>query len=124
MIPINCWEYKQCRRHPGGYLSLQQGVCPASTEEEFNGVNHGINGGRICWAISGSFRESEPTCQILENIDNCIECDFFVKVNRCEGISGMFVFHPKELDRTPNAIIEDSFWEIGSSFYSKVFFDE
>jgi len=39
----NCWEFKQCGREPGGLLSDELGVCPASTETRLDGVHGGKN---------------------------------------------------------------------------------
>ena len=44
------------------------GVCPVAIATYANGLNRGMNGGRICWAIDGS-------CD--RKIGSCIHCDFF-----------------------------------------------
>jgi len=31
------------------------GVCPAVVDTSSNGLNGGKNGGRMCWAITGTF---------------------------------------------------------------------
>jgi hypothetical protein len=38
---LNCWEFKKCGREPGGHKVEELGVCPATTDKEFNGVNKG-----------------------------------------------------------------------------------
>ncbi len=49
----NCWEFLKCGRGSGG--KAEHSTCPASTDTSANGLNEGKNGGRICWAISGTF---------------------------------------------------------------------
>ncbi len=51
----NCWQVMDCGREPAGSKVEELGVCPAAIVERANGVNDGLNGGRICWAIAGTF---------------------------------------------------------------------
>ena len=46
----------------------------------YDGLNHGKNGGRFCWAINGTFTEHKP----CSRDDNCYKCPFFSKVEREE----------------------------------------
>jgi hypothetical protein len=55
MPKLNCWEFEKCGRQPGGIKVKELGVCPAATEKRAHGINGGINGGRACWAIAGTF---------------------------------------------------------------------
>lgn len=64
----NCWEFKKCGREPGGTMADELGVCPVSTATYTDGLNRGINGGRICWAIRG---------RLDHGAGRCITCDFF-----------------------------------------------
>jgi hypothetical protein len=85
----NCWEFNKCGREPGGKNVKELGICRASIEIESNGINNGVNGGRICWTINGTL------CNMSSEIDNrkpmyaklasCISCDFFKKVKNEEG---------------------------------------
>ena len=54
MAKQNCWEFKSCGRQPGGAKTAELGLCPAATEPRLNGVNSGRNGGRSCWAMTGT----------------------------------------------------------------------
>jgi len=51
----NCWDVKICGRERGGAKVAEFGVCPATTDSSANGLNGGRNGGRICWAVTGTF---------------------------------------------------------------------
>ncbi len=73
----NCWEYKKCGREPGGNKVAELGTCRAATDTSFNGVNYGINGGRICFAIAGTFSRGEVQGSFARELDSCKECDFY-----------------------------------------------
>ena len=73
----NCWEYMNCGREPGGTNVAELGACPAATDESLNGINFGTNGGRICWALVGTFCVSEVQGAFAKKIDSCTECDFY-----------------------------------------------
>ena len=51
----NCWEIIKCGREPGGDKVDSRGPCPAAIDAISSGVNGGHCGGRVCWAISGTF---------------------------------------------------------------------
>lgn len=40
-------------------MAHELGVCPASVEESFHGLNQGLNAGRICWAVAGTLCSGE-----------------------------------------------------------------
>ena len=44
----------QCGRQSGGEKAEGLGVCPATLEASFDGINVGKNAGRICWAVAGT----------------------------------------------------------------------
>jgi len=85
MKKLNCWEFKQCEREGGGDIFEDIGTCPASTEYCINGVNDGKNGGRACWAISGTLNGGAVQCDCTEELSNCMECDFYKLVKEEEG---------------------------------------
>ena len=79
----NCWEVKKCGRQPGGDQVRSQGICPASTIMAVNGINNGINGGRACWALTGTM--SGPVGKIQGSFartlsTSCYDCAFFEQV--------------------------------------------
>ncbi|MCI5120775.1 MAG: hypothetical protein D3908_06215 [Candidatus Electrothrix sp. AUS4] len=75
---MNCWEFKNCGREPGGINSSELGVCPVSTHNELDGIHSGINGGRCCWifygAVSCSMEESKT---FDEHVATCRTCGFY-----------------------------------------------
>lgn len=84
MTKQNCWEYKKCGREPGGKNVADLGICPASTESLTDGVNHGKNGGRACWAISGTMCGGTVQGTYAAKIGNCLNCGFYQQVQREE----------------------------------------
>lgn len=74
---INCWEYMRCERQPGGNLHDTDGGCPAAIDGMHDGINGGKNGGRFCWAVSGTFCFSEVQGSYAKKIQGCMDCGFF-----------------------------------------------
>jgi len=81
----NCWEFKECGRQPGGENTAELGQCPVVSSFKVHGVNSGINGGRACWAISGTFCGGQVQGTFIEKYKSCANCDFFILVAREEG---------------------------------------
>ena len=82
MTKKNCWEFRDCGRQPGGVNVKKYGLCPASTLTAVNGINGGINGGRTCWALTGTM--SGPTEKVqgifARTISSCYACKFYEQV--------------------------------------------
>ncbi len=84
---INCWEYMNCGRHPGGGKAAELGVCPASIDESYDGINDGDMGGRICWAVAGTCCGNEVQGTYAQKRKSCISCPFYKTVQEQEGTS-------------------------------------
>jgi len=91
LIKQNCWEFLRCGREPGGEKAEKSGICPASVETSVDGLNGGKNGGRICWAISGTFCARVIEGFFAKKQLSCRSCVFFKKVREEEGFIN---FHP------------------------------
>ena len=85
MAKENCWEVKKCGRGTGGAKVAELGVCPAVTDASAEGLNGGKNGGRICWAITGTFCGGKVQGAFAQKQVSCMGCDFFQKVKQEEG---------------------------------------
>ncbi len=86
LIKLNCWEFKKCGREGDADDVFQdEETCPASIAEYTDGVNDGMNGGRACWAIAGTFCRGEIQGVHAKEINNCFNCDFYLLVKRDEG---------------------------------------
>lgn len=82
----NCWEDQNCGRGPGGTNIVALGECPAASSVEHHEVNDGLNAGRYCWRVAGTFCGNQVQGDMASKIMNCIDCDFFKKVKAEEGL--------------------------------------
>ena len=75
-MKVNCWEYKKCGRQPGGPRAMELGVCPAATDTKADGMNGGCNGGRMCWALTGTMCGGQVQGTFAQKLTNCMDCEF------------------------------------------------
>jgi len=94
----NCWEYKECGREPGGFEIEKYGICSASTSVEVDGLNDGKNGGRICWAVAGTFMDGEIAGKFAADKFSCVNCDFFKFVSDEQGADRFEMVTPVQMD--------------------------
>ncbi len=85
MGKLNCWEFKKCGRQLGGEKVAELGVCPAASAKCTDGTNCGVNGGRACWAITGTFCGGKVQGSFATKLLNCKECEFYGIVRNEEG---------------------------------------
>ncbi len=97
MAKLNCWEVKKCGREPGGEKIHEMGVCPSATHARANGIHGGKNGGRVCWAIAGTFCGGKVQGIFSDKIQNCINCEFYKAVRKEEGTSFLMIKKVLEL---------------------------
>jgi hypothetical protein len=91
MNKFNCWEFMKCGRESGGINATELGICPAAKDISYNGLNGGVNGGRICWAVAGIYsKEIEGTFALKQ--DSCMACNFFQLVKKEEGSASFKLF--------------------------------
>ncbi len=76
MKKLNCWEFNQCGREPGGSNAQEHGACPASIEKRLDGVHGGKNGGRACWVVEGTLCDGKKQGSFSKKYDHCMSCDF------------------------------------------------
>lgn len=76
MSRMNCWEFFDCGREPGGKLVREMGPCPAAEISELNGINDGSYGGRSCWAIAGTYCKGKVQGTYAQKLGDCLKCDF------------------------------------------------
>jgi len=90
----NCWEVMNCGRGPDGQYEHEPGACPTASRTEFNGVNNGLNGGRVCWAVAGTFCNGNIQGVFATKIESCLRCAFFRQVAAEEDLD--FILRPEE----------------------------
>ena len=81
----NCWEEMGCGREAGGDQAERCGACPASTAGNWDGLNGGTAGGRICWAVAGTFCEGDVQGTFASKMTSCMTCRFFQEVREEAG---------------------------------------
>ena len=87
----NCWEYMKCGREPEGKNACKLGICPAAAGTTFNDFNQGINAGRLCWLVAGTFCGGTAQGTFAEKYLSCKQCDFYQKVHAEEGATSQFI---------------------------------
>ena len=84
---INCWEFMQCGREPGGANTYERGVCQVTTCEKLDGVHNGKNGGRCCWIFFSIFSCGAGNPKNLkEHIATCRQCAFYILLHESEEL--------------------------------------
>lgn len=82
----NCWEFWRCGRQPGDHKVHELGVCPAASAAEFDGINGGTNGGRVCWFVAGTLCcRGEVAGTFAWKFGDCLQCEFYRSVEQQEG---------------------------------------
>ena len=84
---LNCWEFMNCKRQPGGSRAAENGSCVAASDSSYDGINNGKNAGRICWAVAGTCCGGEVQGTFAEKRDSCTSCPFYCLVQEEEGTS-------------------------------------
>ncbi len=85
----NCWSFMKCGREPGGKNIDEKGICPAAKMSILNGFNQGVNSGRACWFIAGTFCPKSVQGTYAQKIKTCMECDFYKKVHSEDGTTSL-----------------------------------
>jgi hypothetical protein len=85
-MKMNCWQHKNCGRQPGGKNAAALGVCPAATDPRLNGVHGGVNSGRACWMIAGTYCGGKVQGTFGAKYKECERCDFYQQVKQEEGM--------------------------------------
>ena len=76
---LNCWDFRKCCDKSMSHHASKSIVCPVKKELKANGLNGGINGGRICWVIMDSHCKKKAQSV-------CFQCEFRYKVMAEEGL--------------------------------------
>ncbi|OGW28973.1 MAG: hypothetical protein A2X56_04450 [Nitrospirae bacterium GWC2_57_13] len=101
---VNCWEFKQCGRQPGGEKVEELGVCPVTEARKLHGVHGGVNAGRACWIVAGTMCGGKVAGTFAQELGNCWKCDFYSSVRSREndatlGFSGSRLGMERSIDK-------------------------
>lgn len=58
----------------------QAGSLSAASERKLHNVHDGINAGRACWVVAGTFCQGKVQGAFAQKISTCNDCDFYKKV--------------------------------------------
>ena len=94
---INCWDFMKCGREFGGENVAEMGICPTSIDIPADGLNDGKNGGRICWAIAGTFSRGKIQGFFAKKLLSCKSCIFFNTIKREEEIEHFRLIKPNDI---------------------------
>jgi serine/threonine protein kinase len=84
---LNCWQVMMCGREPGGTNADEHGICPAAADRSWDGINSGKCGGRICWAVAGTFCDGCTQGSYVDKRPSCLDCNFYQMVQDEEGMA-------------------------------------
>ena len=84
---LNCWEFMNCERQPGGQKEKELGTCPVAITKELDGAHGGSGAGRACWAVVGSFCGGKIQGTYAQKLKDCSKCDFMALVKREEELT-------------------------------------
>lgn len=87
---LNCWEFQNCGREPGGAMEKELGPCPAATESKLDGIHDGKNAGRSCWVVSGTLCGGSVQGTFAKKFPTCEICDFYYQVKARESKHNRF----------------------------------
>ena len=69
----------------------------AAVDESADGVNSGLNGGRVCWAISGTFCGAPIRGTVATKLVSCFSCEVFTRVVQDEGLANFKLLKPGQI---------------------------
>lgn len=84
----NCWEFMKCGRGKGSV----KGICPAALETRADRVNKGLNGGRVCWAVTGTCCDGKVQGTYAQKLLTCLLCEFRSKVREEEKLGFRHIY--------------------------------
>jgi hypothetical protein len=85
MVKINCWEFMKCGKERGGTKAEESGDCPPSTLKNADGLNDGMNAGRMCWAVASNLCGGTGVGMFVPKAVTCMNCPFYKLVAGEQG---------------------------------------
>jgi hypothetical protein len=81
----NCWEFKSDLQESGKESKEGCSQCPVPQLTNYDGINGGKNGGRVCWLITGTLCSEDVQLTYSHKLGTCRKCDFYLTVEKEEG---------------------------------------
>ena len=92
---LNCWNWKNCGRYPGGPKADELGVCKATIDNDSDGYLNGRGAGRSCLYLTGTLCGGKVQGSYAAKQANCLKCDYYLALKKEYG-SGLSSFKYKE----------------------------
>lgn len=77
MGKLNCWNFKNCGRYPGGPKEHELGTCPVPIMDEADGFLGGRGAGRGCAYVAGSYCGGEVQGSYEFKKKHCEDCEYY-----------------------------------------------
>lgn len=110
---LNCWNWKNCGRYPGGPKANELGVCPAAVNTKADGFLGGRNAGRACIYVAGTLCGGSRQGSFKDKEKHCMECDYYKALKREFHIvlgSAQFKDYCSKLDHSKDRTDENIPW--------------
>ena len=88
---LNCWQFQECGRQPGGAKVSELGVCPAASFAPADGFCGGKNGGRACTYVAGTFCSGTVQGTHRDKAKLCAGCEFYRQLKTAHGVGMTFL---------------------------------
>ncbi len=85
MFMMNCWDIKGCGFGPDADKTKGGRVCPAASHTSADGFLGGVNGGRACHFIMGTFCGGKGPLPQEEKLEGCKKCSFYQSLRDKHG---------------------------------------
>ncbi len=80
-----------CGRGPEAGKGGRCKQCPAVLKSSFDGINEGINAGRSCWLVAGTFCSRKASGTFAEKRETCRDCEFYKHIHAGEGRTSLCI---------------------------------
>ena len=77
MGKLNCWNFMNCGRYPGGPKEHELGICPVTINTDMDGFLDGRAAGRACAYIEGSLCGGNIQGDYLSKKKHCEKCHYY-----------------------------------------------
>lgn len=98
----------KCGRGPNETPPDNLGTCAAATESRLHGIHGGMNSGRACWVVAGTFCGGRTQGTFAKKFAACRTCDFFKMVHEQEGSGFQKTITMLKLLKKPSRVVEIS----------------
>lgn len=91
-VRLNCWQFMGCKFN-NNFINIRMlnnndsETCPVLFNEKYNGINNGLNAGRICWLVLNTRCYGYLQKDYCQKIMICSTCEFYNLVKEEESLT-------------------------------------